>query len=895
VTISGSEQSDYVQDGTYCAQYGYIWVFEQWIYDCTDWEPNYVLAFDAGTVTVTVNGFSKFVSYGSSSTPTSIASGLASAFNGDGSSPVTASASAGVLSVTAKTTGSSSDYSLSASVSYDSGDFSSASFAATPSGSTLTGGSGTAGGFDAPLTTTYSYRATGELTGVSAGSQSRTYNYDDLGRTTSTVLPETGTTSYTYYDYGLVNTRTDARGVITSYTYTGLHEPYQVSYTVGSTGVSNPGTVTFTYGTSSSSNNKGRLTQMSDGTGSASYTYDVMGRVTGISKVISSTTYNTSYSYNGADETTGITYPSTLAVGQSYDAIGRLSQITNNSSNALNSFSYNDASQPLGFSYGNGVTGTLTYNDHLQVSTLKYMNGGTTLLDLTYGYGTGNNGQIQGITDASGTAKSTSYTYDELGRLSAASTGNLTSADTWALAWTYDRYGNRLSQAQTGGTLSGVYQPSLSVSAATNQISSGYSYDANGNLTNDALNTYVYDAENRLISMNGGAHTYAYDGNGLRVQKDSTVYIYSGAKVIAEYASGGSPTSPQKEYVYSGSGLLQTVVSSAVTYHHPDHLSTRVETNSGGTVTRTFGSLPFGDPWYETGTASKWKFTSYERDSESGLDYALMRYNSSRIGRFMTPDPAGLAAADLSNPQSLNGYAYVLNNPMNFIDPLGLSCSDPHDHKPCIVDVVAPGPVVAPGVPDSLTHDIYGGRPLLQDFPDSSSVTPASNGGGPANNGRKCTPTSASAGQYVAATAQAAAMTGEFFSGLGPDSQTFGVGSATSQVMAQSAGVQQALNEYYMLGRTSNLYEFGGPGAASAGANPVAQFVGSFRWSITPANGGINLSLTNTTSFRSLTFDKGPQWQRVSIPVSLPAGGMAFLATPMGNIHQTYKIFVPCK
>lgn len=147
---------------------------------------------------------------------------------------------------------------------------------------------------------------------------------------------------------------------------------------------------------------------------------------------------------------------------------------------------------------------------------------------------------------------------------------------------------------------------------------------------------------------------------------------------------------------------------------------------------------------------------------------------------------------------------------------------------------------------------------------------------------RNCTPGSASVGQYVAATAQVAAMTGEFFSGLGSGNLTFGSSSATSQVMAQSGPVQDVLNSYYMAGQTSGLYTFGGSGYVAAGGNPVAQFVGSFRWSITPGNGSINLSLTNTTSFRSLTYDKGPQWQRGSFP------------TPMGNTHQTYNITATC-
>jgi hypothetical protein len=100
--------------------------------------------------------------------------------------------------------------------------------------------------------------------------------------------------------------------------------------------------------------------------------------------------------------------------------------------------------------------------------------------------------------------------------------------------------------------------------------------------------------------------------------------------------------------------------------------------------------------------------------------------------------------------------------------------------------------------------------------------------------------------------------------------------------MAQSGPVQDVLNDYTMTGRTSNLYTFGASGYVAAGANPVAQFVGSFRYTISATNGGINLRLTNTTSFKSLTYDKGPQWQRGSVP------------TPMGNTHQVYNIFVPC-
>ena len=66
------------------------------------------------------------------------------------------------------------------------------------------------------------------------------------------------------------------------------------------------------------------------------------------------------------------------------------------------------------------------------------------------------------------------------------------------------------------------------------------------------------------------------------------------------------------------------------------------------------------------------KFTGYERDSETNLDNAQARYNSSSLGRFMSPDPLGNFVADATNPQTWNMYAYVNNNPLAFIDPTGL-------------------------------------------------------------------------------------------------------------------------------------------------------------------------------------------------------------------------------
>ncbi len=71
---------------------------------------------------------------------------------------------------------------------------------------------------------------------------------------------------------------------------------------------------------------------------------------------------------------------------------------------------------------------------------------------------------------------------------------------------------------------------------------------------------------------------------------------------------------------------------------------------------------------------SRYRSTGKERDSESGNDYFGARYYGSNMGRFMSPDPSGLEYADPTNPQSLNHYSYVLNNPLINIDPNGLDC-----------------------------------------------------------------------------------------------------------------------------------------------------------------------------------------------------------------------------
>jgi len=570
------------------------------------------------------------------------------------------------------------------------------------------------------LQTSYTYNVLDALTKITQGVQTRTYVYDALGRLLSTTTPEAGTVCFGSRTGSTCNTdgydsfddllkRTDARGVLTSYAYDTLNRLSGVSYNVsGATGVPATATVTLAYGSSAAQFNNGRLITMTDAIGSENYTYNNLGNLTQLQKVVGTATYTTSYAFNIAGELTQITYPSNRVVQQSVDAIGRLCEVAPSttgcgtaSSPFATGFGYNVASQVTGLKYGNGIFASFGFSsDRLQLNCLDYStanrNGtcahdSTTKFGLTYSYGSSgsNNGQIGGITDSVDNGRSATYSYDALYRLTNTSTAGSTNYPAWGLSETYDRYGNRSAQGTSSGC-TGITCPmnSVTINTATNRITgSPFAYDLSGNMTNDGNNTLIYDAENRVLSAtNGGsAGAYVYDGNGLRVKKcvpnctsptTSTVYVFAGSKVIAEYDNGAAVGFPSREYIYSGGALIAKIDSAGTKYYHKDHLSNRLVTDSSGNTVAQMGHFPYGESWYNA-SGDKLLFTSYERDAESGNDYAQARYDISGLGRFSSPDPI----AGTGEPQSLNRYAYVQNDPSNAVDPSGRRCFHPFFFK----------------------------------------------------------------------------------------------------------------------------------------------------------------------------------------------------------------------
>ncbi len=566
--------------------------------------------------------------------------------------------------------------------------------------------------------TTYNYNLLDKLKLVNQGNQTRSFSYDALGRLlygripeqTATINDGTGTywtTKYTYTDFSALATRTDARGVIATYSYDTMNRLTTISYnTTNAPGVAATPSVGLTYDNNNGSPTNGlvlttSVIDINTTVYQESYGYDSVKRLSSVTRTIDSINYMTSYQYGAGSLRSQITYPSGRVVNINRSSTGRLNLLTDGAgANYLSGIGYNAAGQVTGLTLGNGVAETYGYDpNRLQLTSQTATKSGgpqNGLMNLTYNYqasagqmgaGTtaGNAGQLMSISGTiNSTTESAAYTYDNVGRLV---TSNQTSNGSSAQRrFVYDRWGNRSGvwDAVSGGNQIQSVTLQQSGGVPTNRILSvttgstlNYTYDAAGNVTNDGVHSYTYDAENRLVSVDGGATAqYAYDHHNRRYKKTVgsavTYCVWEGSQVVSEHDSAGAVLA---EYIYSGNRLIAKSVSGVMQYYISDRLSERLVLDTSGNVLGRQAHLPFGEDFGETGTQERHHFTGYERDGEVGADYAINRQYSQTVGRFMRTDPV---SGSIINPQSLNRYSYVRNNPTNLTDPLGLeemSCS----------------------------------------------------------------------------------------------------------------------------------------------------------------------------------------------------------------------------
>ena len=547
-------------------------------------------------------------------------------------------------------------------------------------------------------TTTLTYNNAGDVaTSKDHLNRITSFEYDAKNRLKKVTDPLNGITQYSYDGNGNLLTVKDAKNQITTFAYDSRNR------LISST---DPLNKVETYEYDGNDNLTKRITPKMDqivfaydavnqllsktlpGTLATSYTYDAVGNLLTVTDPDSALTMtydqanrllttSTAGSLNQPSVTLTYAYDKngnrlTLADGTNtntatYDPLNRLASLT--SPAGANTFAYDALSRRTSLTLPNGTQTTYTYDPASQVQQILHKLGATgpTINQAAYTYnGVGNR---ESLTDRRGIQN---FGYDNLDRLTSASHPLLGTAQSFA----YDPVGNRT----TAGN----------VTNAGNQLTAdathSYQYDDNGNLTRKTLLAtgtyaqYTYDAENRLTKVEdfvagnptpSFTSTYRYDGLGRRIEKvangQTKRYIYDGEDILLEY--DGTNTL-QARYTH-GPGIDEPIAvtkGSSTYFYHQDGLGSVTDlTDSAGATAKSYAYDAYGNILESPGTLEQpYTYTGRELDSESGLYYYRARYYDPASGRFLQKDPLGLRNGEFTL------YAYVLGNPTNLIDPLGL-------------------------------------------------------------------------------------------------------------------------------------------------------------------------------------------------------------------------------
>lgn len=507
-----------------------------------------------------------------------------------------------------------------------------------------------------------------------------------------------------------VLTATDAKGTVITNTYDRANRVKTRTYTNEPAGISTPAVSFFYDGKGlaqlqAPNYAKGKLTKVTSSVSETQYSlFDNFGRLTESKQITDGQTYTSGYQYNLSGALVQETYPSGRVVKNEFEPDGDLMRIFGKATPSApersyaNSFSYTPDGRIERLKLGNGLWERAAFNSRMQVTELNLgwgLNGDLWKLGYQYGEIDGN-GNLDTTRNTGNVARQTlsfnglthpfvqSYKYDSLYRITEAKeTAN--GQQTWIQNWGYDRYGNRTAFSQNiGGQQMAVNNLTFpTIDPASNRFQTnpdqGYDYDENGNLTEDPTNagrTFVFNGDNKQTEVRDATGVpigqYFYDGEGRRVKKvtaaETTVFVYSNGKLIAEYSTATPPPQPTTNWTVT------------------DQLgSPRVLVNSMGDVVSRRDFMPFGEELYAdtqnrtvarkyslTGQDSvRKRFTGYEKDAETGLDFAEARYYNNQHARFTAVDPL-LASGKSADPQTFNRYVYVLNNPLVLIDPDGL-------------------------------------------------------------------------------------------------------------------------------------------------------------------------------------------------------------------------------
>jgi RHS repeat-associated protein len=574
---------------------------------------------------------------------------------------------------------------------------------------------------------TATYDADGNVhTSTDGNNATTTYTYDAANELITTTRPDTTAITQAWTADGLLHTRTDAASHTTTYSYDNRNNlvtsqdplSHTTTYTYDLTGnltlqaapgascgtTPTTGCTSFSYDdadqltarsyldgvthniTSISYDDDGRRTGMTDATGTSTWVYDSLGRLTSTTDGNSVTT---SYGHDLDGNTTTISYPGTgHTVTRAFDALDRLSTVTDWNGNTVTA-GYDENSNPTtnAFPSGTAETDTTAYDAADQVTGItdtKLVSGSPTTL-AGFSYTRDGSGQLLTSATTGISEPNQTYSYNSLEQLTA--TGSSTTPTTFSYNAGNDVTNRGTTSGGSASTLAYNAGDELCWSSPTTVTgptcgtvptgATSYTYDVNGNRTGTTTATssqgYSYDeAQNMATSTNpaGSVTSYTYDADGLRQSKTTggttTHFTW-------DHDSGGLPlllADDTNYYVYGidDQPLEQLNASTGtVTWLHPDQVgSTRLLTDTTGATVGTYSYDAYGAQTAHTGTVgSALGYNGQYTDTETGLIYLRARYYDPVTAQFTTVDPA-LAATGAP-------YGYAADNPLSFSDPSGLS------------------------------------------------------------------------------------------------------------------------------------------------------------------------------------------------------------------------------
>ncbi len=517
--------------------------------------------------------------------------------------------------------------------------------------------------------TGYSYDEVGNrFTQTDANGHTTRFEVDALGRQTARVLPDGARESMTYHADGTLASHTDFSGARRTFEYDASGHLTRRAYPDGSD-------VTFTYTLA------GQRQNVIDARGTTSYSYDVRDRLT---EKVDPAGYKLSYTYDAESNRTSLTATvgaEVYTAAYTFDALNRLVTVTD-SRGGVTSLGYDANGNRASLAHPNSVTTSYTYDQLNRPTQLRTETSAGEVLQ-SYEYTLGPAGNRTRIDEHDGTSRH--YAYDDLYRLTQDRMTDSAGDLVYQRDFTYDPVGNRLQQTIEEGSGPAVIASTYDDwDRLLTAASTGYGWDANGNLSSQDGTAYRWDPDSRLTAVTLGDGTVVesvYDAAGNRARTsvappggpttavDYLVDTAGGLSHVVAAVAGGSI---ETLYTRAGDQLigLYRPASGTTRYYHADGLgSVRALSDEAGAVTDRYAYDAFGSLLSHTGSdANPYTFAGESLDSATGLYYLRARHYEPGSGRFLSVDAWPGTAGD---PMSAHRYLYAGADPVNYTDPTG--------------------------------------------------------------------------------------------------------------------------------------------------------------------------------------------------------------------------------